>query len=393
MRIEQRDGTGRPVSVHHVDPLEIGRVSVTPEWIGGERACGRKSMRIAWVTPCVMLGGVETVLRGLLQELPREWEMDLLTWMADGDAVAGLRPLVDRLWVSGVSERFPGGYEGNEQFADLLAGVLNGQGYDLVIGTNTALTYSVARSVSRAVCVEYLHGGLGWHSVSKPCVDHVLAVSQWCLDSAEAARGALGGHVVYNGVRAGEWEQSVSRADSRQRLGLPESGSLVMYVGRVSEEKGVDVAVRACEGQDWTLVLVGKGYHQEYAHRVAEMMSANCIWLQDGLRAEDVKFAYWAADAVVCPSRHEAFGLAGVEALAAGKPVVASRVGGLPEALGEWARYADADDVDGLRVAVGKALCEGFCAGEAHRWVASERSLRQQALTVKALLEEWVLTA
>ena len=59
-----------------------------------------------------------------------------------------------------------------------------------------------------------------------------------------------------------------------------------------------------------------------------------------------------AADIYCQPSRSEGLGLAVLEAMAAGKPIVASAVGGIPEALGETGVLVAPDDPDALRVAL-----------------------------------------
>jgi glycosyltransferase involved in cell wall biosynthesis len=59
-----------------------------------------------------------------------------------------------------------------------------------------------------------------------------------------------------------------------------------------------------------------------------------------------------AADIVVIPWHHEGFGVAAAEAMALGKPVVATRAGGLPEVIGLNGRLVEPGDVNGLRSAI-----------------------------------------
>ena len=379
------------MSEHYAEPESARRVHGAAQWLKGERPRAEgEGLRVAWVTPCVLLGGVETVVRGLCERLPASWGMDVLTWRADPDALEALLGVVDGLWVSGVGERFPGGLEGNEPLAERLAGVLWRGEYDVVIGTNTAVTYEVAQGVSKALRVEYLHGGLGWHQVAKPAVERVLAVSSWCLESAREVRVGLEGEVVFNGVDAAQWQHQGERVRCRRELGLEAGAQVVAYVGRVSSEKGVDVLAEAARGQQWTLLVCGKAYDLAYGERVRELLGENAVWLAHGLKGADVWKAYQAADVVASPSRHEAFGLAGLEALASGRAVVATKAGGLQEALEGWARYVEVEDVEGLQEAVGEELEQRRDMGEAVEWVRKERTLEVQAARVRELLESWV---
>ncbi|MGQ9518447.1 MAG: glycosyltransferase family 4 protein, partial [Anaerolineae bacterium] len=125
------------------------------------------------------------------------------------------------------------------------------------------------------------------------------------------------------GWEAGDW--GAWRGEMRRRLGLGERNPLVGYVGRHSREKGLDILLRAfqrvkAERADAGLVLVGP------MGGIPEMAGVHCAGFQ-----EDIRPWLSACDLVVVPSRREAFGMVALEALAAGRPVIASGVGGLPE--------------------------------------------------------------
>jgi glycosyltransferase involved in cell wall biosynthesis len=138
--------------------------------------------------------------------------------------------------------------------------------------------------------------------------------------------------VVYNGMDFPAAQPPAERAPGRRfRIAL---------VGRLSPRKGQDVAVAALaklvgEGRDVELELVGtpfRGYEwfeADLRDQAAKAGLADRVELT-GYHA-DVWGAYAAADAIVVPSRLEPFGGVAVEGLAAGRPVVVSDVGGLPE--------------------------------------------------------------
>jgi glycosyltransferase involved in cell wall biosynthesis len=126
---------------------------------------------------------------------------------------------------------------------------------------------------------------------------------------------------------------------------LGPTGSYALVVSRLSPEKGVDVAIEACRRAGLALVVAGDG--PERAALVARAAGADVRFVG---RVGDEELARLRADAAIAlaPSRSaETFGLAAAEAMAAGLPVAASRVGALAE-LVEPAGLVPAGDVDAL---------------------------------------------
>ncbi|MGZ6341014.1 MAG: glycosyltransferase family 4 protein [Candidatus Limnocylindrales bacterium] len=119
------------------------------------------------------------------------------------------------------------------------------------------------------------------------------------------------------------------RGSLRASNGLDPDARLAVYLGSLSRRKGADVfaaAVLAAAG--WQGVLVGRG------ELATELVTRYPAVRQVGPVAPDEVPAWLqAADVVVVPSRREPLGLAAVEALACGVPVVASAVGGLREII------------------------------------------------------------
>ncbi len=143
----------------------------------------------------------------------------------------------------------------------------------------------------------------------------------------------------------------------------PHGGPLLLYVGRITPVKGLDLLLAALArlGPDHRLWVVG-GEGPADAGRVAAR--ARQVGVEDRVRYlgpqghDRLPALYSAADVVVVPSRYESFGLVILEALAAGTAVAATRVGVAEEAVrpGENGCLADAADSDALARAIGSAL-------------------------------------
>jgi glycosyltransferase involved in cell wall biosynthesis len=109
----------------------------------------------------------------------------------------------------------------------------------------------------------------------------------------------------------------------------PEGYALV--VARLSPEKGLDVAIEACRKVGVPLVVAGEG--SERGSAVSDGGAVRFVGRVDETRLAQLRAG--AALAVVPSRSAETFGLAAAEAMAAGLPVAASRVGALPELVGE----------------------------------------------------------
>lgn len=153
---------------------------------------------------------------------------------------------------------------------------------------------------------------------------HVLAPPVW----GEAFRGeatvgerAMAGGEAFVGSEGG-------LGDAQPRPSEP----YALVVSRLSPEKGVDVAIQACAQAGIALVVAGDGPQRE---RLQALGGEHVRFIG---RVDDERLAELRAGAALAlvPSRSaETFGLAAAEAMTAGLPVAASRVGALPELVGE----------------------------------------------------------
>jgi glycosyltransferase involved in cell wall biosynthesis len=142
-----------------------------------------------------------------------------------------------------------------------------------------------------------------------------------------------------------------------------EQGAYALLVGRLAAEKGVDVAIDACRMVGMPLLIAGEG--PELAALQARAGDGDVRFLG---RLDDAELGTLRARAAIAlaPSRSaETFGLAAAEAMAAGLPVAASRIGALPELLDEDALH-DPGDPRALAGTIAR-LAGDSAAGEANR--------------------------
>jgi glycosyltransferase involved in cell wall biosynthesis len=169
--------------------------------------------------------------------------------------------------------------------------------------------------------------------------DAVVAVSGRLAEQLAAA--GVPRNVIHSLPNAwGETSAPLPRPAARAALGLPEAGFLVGWVGRVSREKGLDVAIEALShagraGEtDLRLVVAGEG-----AERAALQARSASLGLEDRIRwlgaVADAGRYFAAFDAFLISSRTEGTPVVLFEAMAAGVPVVATRVGGIPAVVSD----------------------------------------------------------
>jgi D-inositol-3-phosphate glycosyltransferase len=135
------------------------------------------------------------------------------------------------------------------------------------------------------------------------------------------------------------------REVARERIGAAPGDWMVLFVGRIERLKGVDTLIRAIallahECPTWVekmcvAVIGGDPATNENAEMERLKAMRLDLGLSDlitflGARDQDqLQYYYNAADFVVMPSRYESFGMVALEAMACGRPVIASEVGGL----------------------------------------------------------------
>jgi glycosyltransferase involved in cell wall biosynthesis len=132
-------------------------------------------------------------------------------------------------------------------------------------------------------------------------------------------------------------------ADSFAERSGAGAGGYALVASRLSPEKGIEDALRACAGAGVPLRIAGEGPERGELERIAASLGADIAFL-GRLPASAVREQLAGAAMVLMPSRYHEFSpYSALEAMAAGVPVVATAMGGLPELLGEHGCVAIGD--------------------------------------------------
>ncbi|MFD5478985.1 glycosyltransferase [Streptomyces hawaiiensis] len=289
------------------------------------------------------VGGAEQQLRLLLRHLPLD--CDVVTLTNPGTVAAGLAADGVRVLDLGMA--------GNRDLAALprLVRVIRSGGYQLVhthlyraclygriaarlagvravVATEHSLGDSQmeGRPLNAGVRALYLAGErLGRTTVAvSPTVAERLR--RWGVPGPRI-------EVVPNGIDVARFRfDAARRHDTRRRLGLPDDAYVIGAVGRLSPGKRFGVLVRALAQlpDDHWLLLVGGGPEEDVLRRTARaagvaervLFTGERPCVPDGTPGSDLPSLTCAMDVLASPSPEEAFGLAIVEALASGLPVL-----------------------------------------------------------------------
>lgn len=195
--------------------------------------------------------------------------------------------------------------------------------------------------------------------------DAVTACSQQTLAEAAAFFGEPLGErarVVYNGIAAGAADHVVP---------FSHLCPYVLAIGRHVPQKGFDVLLRALadlrdRGQPCDLILAGDGPEHPALRALADDLRLTKVLFVGRVDHARAMSLFAGCTVFVLPSRHEPFGIVNLEAMAHARPIVASRVGGVPEIV--------ADDENGLLVPPGDSPALADALGR----LLADEGLRQR---------------
>lgn len=356
------------------------------------------------------VGGVSGLLRALGSHLPEGWTI-LTPSAGDSDSRGSLGP---SLYRSRLPHRilFPLRllshigrlarlepdlvYTHSNEAAMLLCLLRRSRFPDLSIvhhqhGSENPLTYATFR-IGRLPGLPRLYGSiLGWMHRN---VDHVIAIDRRCLDSDLACgvprdRITLLPNAIDTEVYKPSAELGSSFVESR---GIPAGAFLFAFAGRLEEVKRVGLLIDAfamLEGDPW-LVIAGDGSLGTGLRRQAGACAASHRIVFTGpLDPAGMPALYAASDCLVLPSAAEGVPLVILEAMSAGVPAIATKVGGVPDLVGPENGILLEVDVSAahLAVAMERAMARSWKV-EAIRSKAAAYSAELVVSTLDGLFRE-----
>jgi glycosyltransferase involved in cell wall biosynthesis len=316
-------------------------------------------MRVIQVSPTVfgrggLMGGGERYPLELARALRKHVDCELVTFGVTSGLVndaQGARVRVIRPW--GHLRRHPA-----QPVSPALWGALAHA--DIVhthhLRSASSRVCAVAARMRRQRLISTDHGASGgnFFGVLPRLFDRFLEVSQFSAQVQGTARART--RIIYGGADVARF--APDRAAERQG---------VLFVGRLTPHKGVDRLIEAVPPAT-PLVIVGTGGHdrhppeRDYPQLLRRLAEGRSVYFAGGVSDEELASLYRQAAVVVLPSVNvtcygrriavsELLGLSLLEAMASGTPVIASRVGGVPEVVadGVTGYLVDPGDTAALR--------------------------------------------
>jgi alpha-maltose-1-phosphate synthase len=191
-------------------------------------------------------------------------------------------------------------------------------------------------------------------------------------------------HVVHNGINTEQYRPDHG-TDVIERLGIDLNRPSVVFVGRITRQKGLPYLMRACHDlppQVQIVLLAGAPDTKEIAAEVEGLAiqlrgardEHGVIWVQEMLPKQDVIQVLTHGTVFVCPSIYEPMGIVNLEAMACETAVVATATGGIPEVV--------EDGVTGVLVPIDQVADGTGTPADPDRFV------RDLATTMTTLLED-----
>lgn len=254
--------------------------------------------------------------------------------------------------------------------------IINSQGFDLIhchTPTASILTRLAARKVRKAGCVVmYTCHGFHFHNaapkknwlifypIERFCsyfCDYIVTINKEDFNRAKRFHTKNVRYIPGVGVDIGRIKETkVDRKLYKKSIGIPDDCIMLLSVGEMIDRKNHEVIIRALgtlQNKNIYYVICGKGPLKEYLLNLAAELGVadNVVFL--GFR-KDIPELCNTADISAFPSRIEGLGLAGIEVMAAGVPLVSSNVHGILDYVidGETGYACDPDDVEGFAKAI-----------------------------------------
>ncbi len=174
----------------------------------------------------------------------------------------------------------------------------------------------------------------GCDGVTAVSTELALKMEQWSIPQGSVS-------VIRNGVDVSLF-RLYEKKECRKRLAIPSDGKIILFVGRLSSEKGFDTLINSISilkqngGEQFSVVVVGDGPERgQYETQIKKNGLTNQFIFKGFREHSEIPYWYGASDLLCLPSIREGCPNVVLESLASGRPVIASRVGGIPEMIAD----------------------------------------------------------
>jgi sugar transferase (PEP-CTERM/EpsH1 system associated) len=305
-----------------------------------------QTIRVMFVAPCFGVGGLERVILELVANIDRSrFTPSFCTLLAPDRE---MYRAIERLDLScSVLDKGDGI---NLSLPARLARLMRRERIDVVNAHDIGATLYAAPAarlagISRVVHADHSqiltktrHTSI-YRLVMRRFVEHTVTVSRDLADYLAREYGIERDRItiIPNGIDVSRFADAVDSSRVREELGIGPEKRIIGTIGRLTEQKGTEYLIRAFAGlardiPDLALVVVGDGELRPGLERLASELGAGSSVVFAGIREEIPEFLN-LFDLFVLPSLWEGQPLTLLEAMAAGKPVIAADVGGNVEIL------------------------------------------------------------
>ncbi|EGE37657.1 corynebacterium family glycogen synthase [Actinomyces viscosus C505] len=212
--------------------------------------------------------------------------------------------------------------------------------------------------------------------------------------------------VVHNGIDLEAWkhpqgqEADAQAAATLKRLGIDPDRPTVVFVGRITRQKGLPHLLRACEqlpADVQVILCAGAPDTPEIKAEVEGLVArlrekrTGVVWIEEMLPRPELIAVLAASDVFVCPSVYEPLGIVNLEAMAVGLPVVGSATGGIPDVIvdGETGLLVPIEQVqDGTGTPIDPARFEADLAERLTTLVTDTEAAKAMGQAARRRVEE-----
>ena len=212
--------------------------------------------------------------------------------------------------------------------------------------------------------------------------------------------------VVHNGIDLEAWkhpqgqEADAQAAATLKRLGVDPDRPTIVFVGRITRQKGLPHLLRACEqlpADVQVILCAGAPDTPEIKAEVEGLVArlrekrTGVVWIEEMLPRPELIAVLAASDVFVCPSVYEPLGIVNLEAMAVGLPVVGSATGGIPDVIvdGETGLLVPIEQVqDGTGTPIDPARFEADLAERLTTLVTDTEAAKAMGQAARRRVEE-----